>query len=417
MSRLRLEGPHPVWSDTALLATLDEGTAPRPVMAFLGPEHGRSKADPAERAAAYPWIGRKVRGLLPLVEVVAIGPRNAWLYPPIDALGLSHLVDLPDSHRAPIRVSAELVAAVAETLHRLGTSAVEHNGPEPSDIAVDPQGQVHLIGFASPWPISPLFRDPAGGNEQEQLVWRLGVLLALLLGGRVPAVSDRSAHEAMTRRILIRAMSRSGPLFTERYRNWLTGMLAWEADQRPALSAIGPGLREVAESISGADLRTWARSLPERMETIRAELGEAATTVDTEASYHPWTAEGEPTEDLVAPPTPDLASMGTLPGIPLSAFERDEETAESTLLSGVMPVGHGAVEPGTMPVGIGPPVAAMKNRPSLPQGFLEGPEAEEPLPVDHGSSAQLIQLALIGLLGLISLGLLGLMGLVLWFGY
>ena len=410
MDRLHLEGPFHAWSDTALAGTLGEGPQARPVMVFLGPESTGTHSTEHDYELSEAWIGREADGVVPLLDVIAHSDRNAWLHPQVQALGLVHLVDVLDNERAPLRIAAELVAAVADKLHAIGPDGHKHPGPMPEDIAVDAQGNVHLLGFVSPYPPSPISRDPSSGSPAEALVWRLGILLAHLLSGRVPAVSDTAAHQGMLRRVLIRSMSREGPLFTERYRDWLTGMLNWEPGQRPTLSSIGPGLRKVGQDLGGPDLATWAAAQVPRRIHAAVHKDAIPPPDDSESSYKPWN-QAEASEEFSIHPA-ELSGTRTLPGIPRSAFGKDDPTAESTL-QGVDLAGIPRVEPGTMPVEVGPPAEAMRNHPSLPVGFLDQPELD-PLPEDKRTSpAVFAQIALFGLLGMVIGGLILLIILVL----
>ncbi len=412
MDRLHLEGPLHAWNETALAGTIGEGAQARPVMVFLGPESTGTHSTEHDYELSEPWIGRTGDHVVPLLDVVAHGGRNAWIHPRVEALGLVHLVDVLDGERPHLRVAAEIVGALADALHALGPAAYEHPGPTPEDVAIDAEGAIHLLGFVTPYPPSPVTRDPSHGTPAEALVWRLGMLLAHLLSGRVPAVSDTAAHQGMLRRVLIRSMSREGPLFTERYRDWLTGMLSWEPGQRPTLSSIGPGLRKVGKDLGGPDLKTWAATQVPRRMLGATHDGPLPALEETESSFQPWN-EREASEEFSIHPA-DLSGQRTLPGVPLSAFGKDDPTAESTIQSTLSAVGSPRVEPGTMPVEIGPPAEAMQNRPSLPVGFLELPEPD-PLPVDTRTSpAVFAQIALFGILGMVigSLILLGILVLI-----
>lgn len=397
MPGLHLEGPLVAWSDTALTGRYGDGADVRRVMVFLGPDHA-GEPDPTELDRARRWVGRTGPGLLELIDVTPHGTRLAWLHPPVDALGLIHLVDAADGQRPSLRVVAELVAAIADALHAQGSGALDHPGPSPEDIGVDATGRIHLTGFCSPWPPAPVYRDPSASLGSPALAWRVGVLLSQLLAGRVPAVSDRSGHEAMIRRVLIRSMSRSGPTFSERYRDWLTGLLAWDPDLRPSLSAVGPGLREVGRNLGGPDLAAWATTEVPVLIARARERSHTPLESAGQGSFHTWTAAAEPSEDH-AITLADVSGHRTLPGLPLSALERDEPTAESTIRTtasgGVIPL----TEPGTIPVGVGPPVEALHRRPpTLPAGFLDDP-GRPPPPARERSTAVIAQLVLLSLLG------------------
>jgi hypothetical protein len=395
MAELTLDGPLITWSDTALAARLGEGASARPVMAFLGPQPFGpiTGNDPREQAVA--WMGIDAPGVLPLLDVVQLGRRHAWTYAYVEALGLSRMLG---AQGPPTRVAAELVASVADILHGLGSRGLAHPGPAPSDIGVDPSGALHLLGFVSPWPASPVLRDPSAGNAGEACVWRLGMLLAQLLGGSVHAVTAKSAHDAMLRRILIRAIGSSGDVFPERYRNWLTGLLAWDPGQRPALSSIGAGLRDVASSMAGPGLPEWAGTeVYARCGVLMRTSTELEATVDADSSYHPWQSAREASKDqhTSGPPSiypSPLSAHQTLHGLQLGKIPPDDRAAEVTLLpDGKASVGPKINEPGTMPVRVGPPVeAATKPKPSLPPDFLD--RLPQPLEVETDTTGAFLRL-------------------------
>ncbi len=370
MSGLELQGPLHDWHDTALAGRWTRGDEVRDVMVFLGPE---LQGDRPRDSRAASWIGRTGPGMLPLLAVVTLGKREAWIYPRTTALGLERLIRA-EGRIVPFRVAAEIVAQVAEVLHQL-SSGSDHPGPLPADVGVLSDGTVKICGFASPYPPDPAVEDLGGGTNDESMVWRLGVLLSRLIGGTMPAISDEISHQARMRRLLIHAMSREGHLFTERYRDWLTGMLHWAPGQRPALSAVASGLRKLGAEVGGPDLEMWASQNVDSLRNTSVRAHRDDPDPRDPENYYPWNdpsvdqTEDDQTGNSAAPP---LTLGTTLPGLAVTDIPaRDDATSESTLRAygseRVIP----QAEPGTMPIGIGPPVEAMRAKPTLPAGFLE----------------------------------------------
>lgn len=398
MAELHLDGPLRAWHDTAYAAKWTDGPMTQPVMIFLGPEGG---SHPAQ--AASEWVGKLSPGLATLQRVVPIRARWATVYPRLHALGLIHLLPKTDSDGIPMRCAAELVAQVAETVHRLGPAGLRHHGPSFQDIGLDAEGQTHLVGFVGLWPPDATLDDPMRGRPDAVMVWRLGLLLAQLVGGRVPALDSRENHQAGLRRILIRAMSRQGASLTERYRDYLSGMLAWEPSQRPPLSSISKGLRSVAQKMNEPDLTSWAmEAVPpklDRTHTPTADHSQTSTLLD---------AITEPADSIIGEATGRLSlpRLQTLPGVDLAAL-RDEQTVEAGVVpgprDGSQRAGH---EPGIIPVTVGPPAEALRSRPSLPPGFLSGIQRETP---PEPSATRTIVWLVVATLAGISLMLMGLL--------
>ena len=412
MSALELEGPLHDWHDTALAGVWTRGDEVHNVMAFLGPEVEDGRP-PDDRAT--PWIGRTGPGVLSLLGVVQLGKRQAWLYPRTTALGLAQIVGrVPRA--IPLRVAAEIVAETADVLHQL-SNGTTHPGPALADLGLLIDGHIQICGFASPYPVDPSMADPGSGTEGESLVWRLGILLARLVGGTMPAISSEKAHQARVRRLLIHAMSREGHMFTDRYRDWLTGMLHWSPDQRPALSAVATGLRKLGAEVGGPDLGMWAGQNISALRNNAVRARHAQTPHLASKSFQPW---NEASEDLTEDehpgtrPLPSLTLDTTHPGIQIPELpDRDDATCESTLQN--RGVHHGAprAEPGTMPIGIGPPAEAMKEAPRLPAGFLEPTLPPTPRAV---STTAIVSAALLALLTGMTLAVMVLTGLFLWLG-
>lgn len=412
---LELSGPRPSWRGAAFDGWLNavSGDSMR-VLALLGPEGATSESiDRAQRAASVALTLRHP-GVLRLIHLLEYGDRAAWCYEPIHGIGLIHLVGSDGVAELPARAAAELVAQVAETLLGLGSTGLLHPGPEPADLVLGANGKVQIAGFSGPYPASPAMRAPDGSNGEAAAVYRLGVLLAHLTSGSAPpSGSDPAAHMVVVRRALIRAMERPGPALSDRYGQWMRGLLAWAAAERPPLSSVPAGLRAVAWATGGEGLGDWAaRCVPGLVSAIEersaASLGPSATPAGSEIRDNVL---------LSAPP-----ARATSPGLRLSTSDEysptlpsdDDRTQEETLRPDELSEGRRPSRPrpdAVMPVDIGPPPQAISRKPTLPAGFLDRPEVSrgadlfDTAPVEvtqlEGGSPAILIGVIIGLLVLV----------------
>jgi hypothetical protein len=203
------------------------------------------------------------------------------------------------------------------------------------------------------------------------MVWRLGVLLAELLTGAPPTPSsDRAGHELVLRRLLIRVMSRPGPVFPERYRDWLVGMLAWDGDQRPPLSRVAPSLRELAGACPGPELAVRVREVPELRQRLELPPGPPVVEPSLEifTTVPPVTMASERTEEAAFPDADH--GFGDTPLM-------DDVTAVS--LDGDAPLRAAALaEHGSIPVQVGPPAEAVRKPTRLPEALLVPDDLPDP---------------------------------------
>ncbi|MEQ1504900.1 MAG: hypothetical protein ABMB14_21895 [Myxococcota bacterium] len=216
-------------------------------------------------------------------------------------------------------------------------------------------------------------------------MWRLGVLLAeILTGGPPAAATDRVAHELMIRRLMIRIMSRPGPMFPERYRDWVAGMLAWDADQRPVLARVAPGLRELAHTLAGPTLASWAGG---RIADLRLRA-ERAPRIDPSLELGPAPV----TETSTVPPAErtEEASMSESS----EPLDPDDVTAVSWDGDPPRKLVPPPPERGTIPVQVGPPPEAVTKPLRLPDELFRprrtgsGGAATRRDPVTTGWSAR-----------------------------
>jgi hypothetical protein len=369
-----LKSPYPEWQPGAHLGILyaDESRRDgRSVLVILGPQSPAEPSTERVLATAEPLLAFEASGIHCLRAIVAGPSRLAWVYDYVDGIGATWLAHEEGSEVLPLGIAAEIVAEVAKVLFAQRDLGLTHPGPAPHDIMVDHQGRVHVSGFVSPFPANPIHREPHGHMDSAALVYRLGILLSALVCGSPPvATSDKKAHEAMVRRVLIRGVARPGSSFTPRFRDCLTAMIAWNPSERPPLPTVHASLREIASSAADPSLQDWSsQNIPQ------LQLQVADPTRDD--PYDPWQSAAFDTsrEDRTPPPASKLQL--TVPGAKLRDLdEEDDPTAESH--SGAHP---GASKPtklsnrGVMPVGVGPPAEAMKEVPTLPSGFL-GAEAK-----------------------------------------
>lgn len=344
------------------------------MLALLGPEGATDGA--LARALGASAVARTLEhpGVLRLVGIESVDSRIAWCYEPFEGLGLVHLVGSDGQAEMPARAAAELVAQVAEVLLALGAVGLLHPGPEPADLILAPSGTAKVTGFSGPYPASPAMRAPAASSSSEAAtVYRLGVLLAhLTSGSALPASSDAEAHGIAVRRALIRAMARPGPILSERYGQWIRGMLAWSPAERPPLSSVPAGLRAVAWATGGESLVDWSsKRVPDLVRAVErrgAGISDSTLTpVDSEAGDSPPLDEGPGSRDPFAPSADSPIFEDD------SSTAAEDENTQETFDVAMPGLGPGGATPraamGGMPVDIGPPAAAIK-RPTLPPGFL-----------------------------------------------
>jgi hypothetical protein len=375
---LELSGPRPSWRGAAYEGWLAASVGDQlRVLALLGPDGLNPDAlVRAQRSAAVAMTLRHP-GVLRLLQVVAHEGRAAWCYEPTHGLGLIHLVGSAAAAELPARAAAELVAQVAESLLGLGSVGLHHPGPEPADLVLGANGAVRVAGFAGPYPPSPSMRAPEGSGGEAAAVYRLGVLLASLASGAAPSpTTDPSAHGVAIRRALIGAMARPGPVLSERYGQWMRGMLAWAPTERPPLSSVPAGLRAVAWATGGESLADWAaRRVPDLVASIEARG--AATGPDATPGSPP--SNGGVGAVQLNPP-PRRPGPRERPGDDAGTPLEDDRTQEHTVGAGgdadagdAVVRGSRAARDAAIPVGIGPPPQVLSRLPTLPTGFLDRP--------------------------------------------
>ncbi|TVQ91392.1 MAG: hypothetical protein EA397_10055 [Deltaproteobacteria bacterium] len=405
---VELTGTRLSWRGAAYDGTLRvDGGDPEPVLALLGPEGAPDGALARAQRASSMAMTLQHAGVLRLLSVERSEGRVAWCYEAFRGLGMVHLVGSDGAAELPARAAAELVAQVAETLLALGSAGLLHPGPEPADLLLAGSGTVKIATFSGPYPASPAMRAPEGRDGGEAAaVYRLGVLLAHLTSGSpIPASSDAEAHEVAVRRALIRAMARPGPVLSDRYGQWLRGMLAWDPGERPPLSAVPAGLRGVAWATGGESLADWAGRRVQEL-ILRVEERGVATGI----TPPPAPDFSDPALTEVDGPRP--ARDPSLPPRRPVLFDDDTSTSAEDDATQELPPAGGSPVPSSgprsrssagMPVDIGPPPAALRKA-SLPPGFLtessaaSDKEHTEPAPESSMMSPAMLVGVIIGLL-------------------
>jgi hypothetical protein len=386
---LELGRPCGWWSEAVrAVAWQDADGADVPAVALLGPELDEGALARA-RDRASPWLARRERGVVPLLGVSDADGRSAWVYGWTEGVSLGLVLAAPGDP-IPVRAAAELVAACAEVLEGVGPEALHHPGPEPDDVLLLPDGTVRLAGFVGPFARSPARREPHGAEDGAALVWRLGVLLAqALTQAPPPPATDRASHEAMLRRLLIKVMSRPGPTFPGRLRDWLVGMLSWDADERPVLARVGPGLREVASAMPEPGLARWCaahvlalRARSDHGDPFRAPEPplDSSGSIDLPVTKLDQTEDltlERPVESLADPPDIDdttvISVEGEAPQLPRREWERER---------------------GSIPVQVGPPPQAVPRATRLPEELFA--PTPPPLPREPSGFDPLARRALLG---------------------
>lgn len=347
---LEIGEPWPAWHSLVRRGTWRRSGIRRDVLAFLGTQ----PVDDVEAVAreAAPAVAIRDPGVLPLLGVERVGEGVAWLYAFREVVSPVFFAKPILGHRA----AAQLVAKVARLVE-----AHPHPGPNVEDVLLDADGNVLLASFVGPLPTYA--RAPGGDEGEAAVVYRLGALLATLLAGAIKEGSTASSHDAAVRRTVIRAMSMPGAVFSDRYANWLQGMLAWDPDARPPLSRVAGALEELAAASGGLPLQAVVRK------DFRLWLEAATGFQGTDLGDPSLDASGinHPTFD------PEYAGRTTLANdpVPELAFV-DEPTVESELYDPVERTPPSVLERGSIPVEVGPPVEAVRRRPpKLPPGFLD----------------------------------------------
>jgi hypothetical protein len=250
------------WHPSVRRGTWTTESGPVEVLAVLAP-HTPSGVDRA-RNRAKAVLGTRAPGVLPLLAIAPHGRRIAFIYEAVEAIAIANLTgDRSVGHRA----AAELVRQLATLLS--DPALPTHPGPEPEDVLLCADATIRVANFVQPFPAMAPPRPPGSSGPDAALVYRLGALLAFLLGGPIPQSSTPEAHEAAVRRAQIRAMSRPGAVFSEAYGNWLRAMLAWDPIERPPLSRVIAGLDDLIATTAGPSLEetcdahydTWVGAL------------------------------------------------------------------------------------------------------------------------------------------------------------
>ena len=351
------------------------------VAVVFGPDDG-------EPSAVEPWIGRAADGVWPLVAVVPSAGRRAHVYPFVAALSAGGLVD---AELPPVAVATAIIGRLAAVLAALGADAHGHPGPFPEDVLIRAEGDVVLTGFVSA--SGERRQAPGNGGGEAALVYRLGALYAELLCGSHPSDPiDRGAHDQQLRRIVIRVLSRADTPATDRYRDWLQRMLAWDPSLRPPLARVAAELAAVTAELRGPSLADWAAAEgPERIRSALPRVPRRRTTASMRTA---------PREEVTK--ETEVAGMRTLPGFAVELPDVDDDTAVSY---GAEPLPLPPRELGTIPVSVGPPAEVARRRPRLPAEIFsdEGAPARR-TPATDGRRVLVVAAALLAVVAAVLAG-------------
>lgn len=344
----------PAWHALARRAVWIRGDRTSDVLLFLSAQPVPDiEALQAEAQAA---MRIRTPGVLPLLGVERVGEGAAWIYPFAEYVSPAFFTRARFGHRA----AAELVRDAARVVTRH-----PHPGPRIEDLLLDAAGNPFVANFVGP--LTPTAIVPGEEDAEAAAVYRLGSLLAHLLIGPFSAGVTPSSHDAAVRRAVIRAMSTPGAVFSDKYADWLGGMLAWRPSDRPPLSRVEAGLTDLIETSGGPTLQATVRT-----DFVDWMLLARQQTDDGVATFRPQATQ----------PDPEYAGRTTL------AHERitveigldDEHTMESEFPEPLEHTPPSVLERGSIPVEVGPPAeAARARRPTLPPGFLD-PQAGDTLP-------------------------------------
>ncbi|MCA9566445.1 MAG: hypothetical protein KC656_01325 [Myxococcales bacterium] len=364
---LELGESWPAWHPDVRRASWSNQGVEQDVLAVLGPHvPGAVRAARDGAADAMSYRGKHV---LPLLAVEPTGREVAWVYP---AEVLVAVGRLPDGALGP-RAVAEIVRDVARTLEDL-----PHPGPALDDVLLDQRGTVRLAGFVGPWTPPAGYVAPGSGVPGADQVYRLGALLAELLGTPMHQAPGAVQHEGQIRRALINAMSIPDVVFPEPYRDLLRDLLAWDPRDRPTARQAVRSLTEVARTTGGPTLAEVVRDrFPSWLAPHRRQAPSLEELADLPEPEHDATMEVEPSRTLDGE-----GELGDL-------REEDDPTVDSEL--GVAPGSDrtptSAIEHGSLPLRVGPPAEAVRRTPRLPEGFIGTPRRPPvaPAPADPPS--------------------------------
>ncbi len=272
-STLKLVGVYDAWSPRARQARLTRSNgAEVPVLVLISPD---TVAD-ADVLASLRDDARLIARLqhenvMRLENVSAVTGKVAHVYEGVDGASAARIMQVLRMRNQPVpaRVAIELVAAVGLVLEEAlriedGARRLVHAGTNPEEVLIDLSGRVKLAGISvmgdAP-PASPAgYAAPEGIGSLAAGTYMLGALLVELLTGEAPPAAGINAeqHDGAVRRGLIRIISRPSDPPGDMVVQALRQALAFEPATRGTPGTLARRLRELAVSVPGAGLRSWA---------------------------------------------------------------------------------------------------------------------------------------------------------------
>lgn len=345
----------PVWSGRLSIAGQQ-----RDVLVVLGPQGVTEVELRQANTDARQVLVLRRSGVVPLLLVIPHEGRVAWVYERIEGVALSWFTTQSAEHLPP-QVAAALVGRLAMVLAGSGPIGATHPGPTAQSVVIDRAGRPSVLGFVGPDPVAEAMHAP-GDSASAGAVFRLGVLLAHLLGGVSPgrAVS-REAHPSYLRRVEVRALERANDQLSPDLIAVLQAMLAWDDADRPALVVLSDSLHACVDGESHTILRRWAERWVDS--ALRDEAGGQAGDIDLPGTLAQDF--GDFHDDVTLPGVPDFTQAEPKDAVPDAVVEVTE-TASPSERRGTRPRSP-ATQP--IPVSVGPPPGAIPKPVRLPAGF------------------------------------------------
>ena len=256
------------------------------------------------------------RSIVRAEALVELGGRLGVVMEYVPGIDLRDLVEHRDvSEALSPQALAEIVAEVGDALdvayNRIpgGESKpfhVLHRDIKPHNIRVSDDGDVKVLDFGVASATfaereandrfaagTPAYMAPERHNNDHNQaasdVFSLGaVVLELAVGENGgPWIPGHTTHENYLQHLLGRMRARMGPELGE-----LTGkMMDWSHAGRPSAADVSQRARELARTLPGPDLRTWARANVPQLKALRTPVAARDVTLQ-------WASDSQPDPDI-----------------------------------------------------------------------------------------------------------------------